>query len=62
MSSSAPPIPKALLDYLQQTFPNTLPENPVEHGQLGILIGQQKVVRHLQAQFVIQSRTVLAAT
>lgn len=58
-SIKAPPIPRDLLDYLQRAFPNKLPEHYVSAEQLGTLQGQQKVINHLFAQFVLQSRTVL---
>ena len=54
--AKSPLISKDLVDYLQQVFPNVLPEQPTELGQLGILIGQQKVVAHLLFQFKVQNR------
>lgn len=57
---SSPPIPKALLDYLQATFPDKLPDNPLRDPEgLGVLIGQQKVIKHLQAQFKAQNKAGL---
>lgn len=53
---SSPAIPKDLLDYLQVVFPNKLPDNTVDPCDLGILIGQQRVIQHLQAQFKVQNR------
>lgn len=47
-------ISKDLLDYLQQVFPDKLPEQPQLPDQIGILIGQQRVIKHLIAQFKLQ--------
>ena len=60
MSSPAPAISRDLLEYLQRVFPNKLPEDPICSDYLAVQIGQQKVIRHLQAQFAVQSRTVLS--
>jgi len=56
MKQPVPPIPKELLDYLQDTFPNKLPEVGIDPDLLGILIGQQKVIQHLQARFKAQNK------
>lgn len=53
---SSPTISKALLDYLQEKFPDKLPDNPTSPDTLGVLIGQQKVIKHLQAQFKLQNK------
>ena len=47
-------VSKDLLDYLQQVFPDKLPEQPQLPDQIGILIGQQRVIKHLIAQFKLQ--------
>lgn len=43
-----PPKPVAtfdeLLDLLRKTFPNSLPKEVVTQEQLGIMIGQQRVI------------------
>ena len=62
MSSIAPAIPRPLLEYLQKVFPNKLPEYLGPPESMAILIGQQKVINHLLAQFERQSRTVLGPT
>lgn len=55
-----PPIPQALLDYLQSVFPDKLPESPhLPQTSFAELIGQQKVVKHLQAQFRAQNKAGL---
>ena len=48
-------IPKSLLDHLQAAFPNKLPEVQVSEHQLGVLMGQQLVLRHLEHQFKKQN-------
>lgn len=54
---SSPPIPKALLDYLQTVFPDKLPDAPLRDPEgYGVLIGQQKVLKHLQAQYRMQNK------
>lgn len=53
---NSPPISKALLDYLQQCFPDRLPPKTVTPEELGVLIGQQMVIRNLQAQFKVQTK------
>ena len=56
-----PVIPKDLLEYLQLVYPNKLPERlPLPGGEaVEILIGQQRVVTHLKAQYDLQNRNVL---
>lgn len=54
-----PVISKDLLEYLQKLFPNKLPEYQLPAGQVEILMGQQKVIAHLQSQYLAQNRTVL---
>lgn len=59
----APPIPRDLLEYLRGVFPDKLPETPSGAPEtLAALVGQQQVIRHLDAQFKLQSRTVIPAT
>lgn len=57
---SQPFISKEILDYLQATFPNKLPLEPIPADALGVLIGQQKVVGHLAHLYRTQSRSLLA--
>lgn len=45
-----------LLNYLKKIFQDSLPEQPVPPEQLGILIGQQSVIRHLEHQYRIQNK------
>lgn len=48
-------IPKSLLDHLQANFPNKLPDGWVNEHQLGVLQGQQAVIRYLEHQFKRQN-------
>ena len=48
-------IPRSLLDHLQASFPNKLPDTWVNDHQLGVLMGQQAVIRHLEHQFKKQN-------
>jgi hypothetical protein len=52
----SPGIPKDLLDYLQHVFPDKLPATVIPPDQLGQLLGQQSVIRHLQAQYRAQNK------
>lgn len=52
-----PTISKDLLEYLQGVFPDKLPETPYADLQSwGLLVGQQKVIKHLQAQYKAQNK------
>ncbi len=51
---SIPYIDKALLEHLQKTFPNKLPEQFTTPEDIGYLIGQQKVLTYLQHHFNLQ--------
>lgn len=57
-----PPISKDLVDYLQATFPDKLPERTLPASDMSELIGQQRVIRHLVAQYTKQAKTVLGPT
>ena len=58
----APVIPKDLLEYLQLVYPNKLPERlpGPNKDSIEVLIGQQHVIAHLQSQYLMQNRNVLA--
>ena len=58
---NAPQIPKTLLEYLQGVFPDKIPETYQNPEQIGRLIGQQMVVKHLLTAYNVQNRTVLRA-
>lgn len=58
-----PQIPRDLMEYLQEVFPDKLPEQPFGAPEaLAALIGQQQVIRHLKTHFDRQALTVLAPT
>ena len=59
MPKTAPSISRDLLDYLAEVFPDKLPETGCPEGRLGELIGQQKVIRHLKAQFAEQQKDAM---
>ncbi len=59
MPKTTPSIPKDLLDYLAEVFPDNLPEAVCPEGQLGELIGKQKVIRHLKAKFAEQQKDAM---
>lgn len=45
-----PIITDSLIKALQNTYPNILPENHISDFDLGVLIGQQKVITKLIAE------------
>lgn len=53
-----PLIPLDLLKHLQEAFPNKLPENYTKPEELGVLQGQQNVIRHLAHQYNKQNPLV----
>lgn len=59
MSIPCPAIPRPLLEYLQQAFPDKLPQYLGPPEAMAILIGHQQVIKHLEAQYHVQSKTVL---
>ena len=56
-----PLITKDLLDYLRSAFPDKLPEQPVGADELGLLIGQQRVITHLSHLYRTQNRPALTS-
>jgi hypothetical protein len=56
MSKAIPAIPRELIGYLAEVFPNKLPEEVLSEARMGELIGQQNVLRHLQAKCSEQAR------
>lgn len=55
-----PPISKALLDHLEQAYPEKSPRLNETEAQLMYRGGQTHVVRTLRAVFEEQNKTVLA--
>lgn len=58
---NTPSISRDLMEYLQGVFPDKLPETYQNPEQIGMLMGQQKVIKHLLAAYNSQNRTVLQA-
>lgn len=54
-----PFVPEELLKALEERFPDTLPDNPKPPHEMGVLIGQQKVIRFLRHQHNIQHEQLL---
>lgn len=50
LNSDIPPpqIPRDLLEYLAKTFPNRLPPGGTAHDEIERLIGEQRVMAHLE--------------
>jgi hypothetical protein len=44
-------ITEALIEKLKETFPDTLPMDPVTPQQIAYLQGQQSIIYHLQQLF-----------
>ena len=52
-----PEIPEILLTELAKRFPDRLPDDPDNSTAIAVLIGQQKVIRFLRAEFARQNTT-----
>lgn len=57
-----PYIDKSLLEHLQKTFPNKLPEKFTTSEDIGYLIGQQKVISYLRQKSDVQHSRLLQGT
>lgn len=55
-----PPIPKALLEYLERAYPERSPTADEPEAKLRFRGGQTSVVRALRAVFEEQNKSVLA--
>lgn len=53
--SKAPPIPAELLEWLEELFPDRLPEGETSTATLHLRIGEQRVVRRLRAEYKRQT-------
>ncbi len=49
-----PTISKKLIECLKEVFPDNLPTNYVDSYELGVLVGQQNVIRKLEAEKLYQ--------
>ncbi len=52
-----PTIPANLLEALKERFPDRIPSAPVSQAEMGVLVGEQKVIRALQAEYDRQNGT-----
>lgn len=55
-----PPISKELITYLETVFPDKCPDLDYSDRQVWIDVGAVKVTKHLRAQYLEQSETVLS--
>ena len=62
MSKHPPLITPDLIEYLVEQFPNKLPDEVIEKDELAILIGQQKLIKHLKAIRERQEKSGLTAS
>lgn len=46
-----PPVPLALIEELEQRFRDRVPEKVPTPSEVGVLVGQQQVVRFLRREF-----------
>ena len=57
-----PPIPKPLMDKLDEMYPERCPESNQSDRDIWIKVGERKVIRKLLAEFKSQNETTLAKT
>jgi hypothetical protein len=50
LTNNYPIIQDTLIEALRNTFPNTLPEHYISDFDLGVLVGEQKVINKLIAE------------
>lgn len=48
--TKVPTVPPEVLTYLEKIFPDRLPTEIVSPDDLRILVGEQRVIRHLRAK------------
>lgn len=46
-----PPVPAALIDELERRFRDRIPDTVPTQDEVGVLVGQQQVVRFLRREF-----------
>lgn len=54
-----PPVSRELIEYLQKVFRDQLPDISVSDRELGALIGEQRVIRHLHSIYLTLSEDPL---
>lgn len=57
-----PPVSAELLSALEEKFPDRLPTAVPSESHMGMLVGEQNVVRYLRKQFEEQNKTILEGT
>jgi hypothetical protein len=56
---STPPVSRGLLKYLEETYPDRLPEEATTIQDVYFLMGQQRVIRNLRAIHKAQEEDAL---
>lgn len=59
---TVPPIPRLLLEYLERTYPDRMPDERMTLDEIRVRTGQVTVVRHLRKQYERQQENVLTPT
>lgn len=57
-----PPLPEALLVYLEHAFPDTCPPITASDAEVRIKMGEVNVVRHLRHEYEKQNKTTFQGT
>lgn len=57
-----PPIPRPLLEYLERTYPDRMPDERMPLDEIRVRTGQVSVVRHLRVQYNRQQENILTPT
>ena len=50
-----PPVPLALIEELERRFRDRIPDDVPTQSEVGVLVGQQQVVRFLRREFTKQN-------
>lgn len=50
-----PPVPRSLLAELEKRFPDRIPDHVPDPEEVGVLVGQQSVIRMLRREFAKQN-------
>jgi hypothetical protein len=51
----APYIDPKVLAWLEERYPDSVPEEPISEARLGVLVGQQQVIRRVRAAIARQT-------
>jgi hypothetical protein len=55
--NKAPLLDEKMVTWLEELFPDTLPESPIPHDEIMVKIGQQYVIRKLRSELKHQQNT-----